>query len=149
TLTHVNANTYRTRQFIFDITGTGFTQIRMRVVSLVGSNPGYATLDVHSAPNGSADTWLLLGDSITSACWDAVPGNGVYAFGSGIHAQRPNKYPMAADGATPALLSSSVLSTTPYNMTVVRQWLKEFPGKYVGISYGTNDANGNIPAEAY
>jgi hypothetical protein len=42
------------------------------------------------------------------------------------------------------------LSTTPYGIPVIRQWLNDFPAvKYVGLSYGTNDAEGNIPASTY
>jgi lysophospholipase L1-like esterase len=56
---------------------------------------------------------------------------------------------MFSQGGTPFLMSGSLLSTTPYGIPVIRQWLKDFPGKYVGISYGTNDANGDVPAATY
>jgi chitinase len=149
-LTHVTGNTYNKRHFVFDITGTGYIQIRMRIVSIVGGNAGNVTLDVHNAANNSADTYLLLGDSITSNCWGAVSGGDTDLFGAGVHAQRPNRYPMAGDGGIPGLLSSSPLSTTPYGIPAIRQWLADNPAvKFVGLSYGTNDANGNIPAATY
>jgi chitinase len=148
-LTHVTHNSYNGRQFVFDISGHKYTQIRMRLVSIVGAYAGRVVLDVHDARAGSADTYLFLGDSLTSNCWGVTdfPNE---SFGRSIHAQRPKQYPMFTEGGTPSLLSSSVLSTSAYGVPAIRQWLKDFAAaKYVGLSYGTNDANGNIPASAY
>lgn len=149
TLTHVTNNTYNTRQFLFDIAGKAFTKIRMRVTSLVGTYDGRIALEIHDARNGSADTYLFLGDSITCNCWGAAdfPKE---AFGPGVHAQRPSNYPVISQAGTPSLLSESLLSTSPYGVPVIRKWLNDFPSvKYVGLSYGTNDANGNVTAAAY
>jgi lysophospholipase L1-like esterase len=92
---------------------------------------------------------LFLGDSITCNCW-AVADFPREAFGPGIHALRPEQYPMFSEGGTPSLLSGSALETSPYGISVIRKWLEDFPTvKYVGLSYGTNDASRNIPAATY
>jgi hypothetical protein len=150
-LAHVTGNEYNGRQFVYDFTGRGYTQLRMRVVSIVGTNGGNLTLNIHSANNNSTDSYLLLGDSITSDCWaaanDAFPNE---PFGVGVHALRPNRYPVVTEGGIPGLLSSSPLSTSPYGIPAIRQWLNDFPAvKYVGLSYGTNDANGNVSPSTY
>jgi lysophospholipase L1-like esterase len=150
-LTHVTGNQYNGRQFVYDFTRKGYTQLRMRIVSIVGTSGGNLTFGIHSANNNSTDSYLLLGDSITSNCWavanDAFPNE---PFGVGVHGLRPNRYPVVTEGGIPGLLSSSPFSTSPYGIPAIRQWLNDFPAvKYVGLSYGTNDANGNIPAATY
>lgn len=150
-LTHITGNTYNGRQFVFEIPGKGYRQIRLRIVSIVGTYAGRVRVSVHSVSNRSTDTYLLLGDSITSNCWAAA--NNAFPnepLGSGVHAQRADRYPIVTEAGIPGLLASSPLSTTPYGIPAIRQWLKDFPAvKYVGISYGTNDANGNVPAATY
>ena len=148
-LLHVVHNSYNGRQFVFDVSGRGYTRIRMRLVSIVGAYAGRVVLDVHDASAGSADSYLFLGDSLTSDCWGAsdFPRE---AFGPGTHARRPTQFPMFSEGGTPSLLSGSVLSTLPYDTPVIRRWLQDFAtAKYVGLSYGANDANGNVPVATY
>lgn len=148
-LIHVTNNSYDGRQFIFDVGGHGFTKLRMRVSSLVGKYDGRLVFEVHDAKDGATDSYLFLGDSITCNCW-GVADFPKEAFGPGIHAQRPSNYPMFAQGGTPSLLSDSLLSNSKYSIPVIRQWLKDFaPAKYVALSYGSNDANGNVPAATY
>jgi len=146
-LTHITGEHYTGRQFVFDLTGTGYTQVRMRIISIVGSNSGYDTFTVHNAANNSTDTYLLLGDSITANCW--VTG-ATEQLGTQIHAARPNRFPVHTEGGQSGFLSSTALDTTKYGKPAVQQWLSDMPGvKYVGLSMGTNDANGNIPAATY
>jgi GH18 family chitinase/lysophospholipase L1-like esterase len=150
-LIHVTGNMYNGRQLVADFTGLGYTQVRMRVVSIVGANAGNVTFNIHSAPNNATDTYLLLGDSITSNCWEvATDSFPVETFGTGVHALQASRFPVVTEGGIPGLLASSPLSTTFYGIPAIRQWLNDFPSvKYVGISYGTNDANGNVAAATY
>jgi GH18 family chitinase/lysophospholipase L1-like esterase len=148
-LRHVSHNSYNGGQFLFDISGHSYTQLRMRIKSIVGPYAGRVVLDVHDGSAGSVDSYLFLGDSLTSDCWGAsdFPRE---ALGPGIHAQRPKQHPIFSVGGTPSLLSSSALSTAPYNTPVIRHWLQDFaPAKYVALSFGVNDANGNVPAATY
>jgi len=150
-LTHVTGNSYNGRQFFYDTTATGYTQVRLRVVSIVGANGGNVVVTAHAAPNNTADTYLLLGDSITSNCWAAAPNTfPTEAFGLGVHAQIPSRFPVVTEAGIPAQDSGSVLSKAPYGIPAVRKWLQDFPSvKYVGLSYGTNDANGNMSPATY
>jgi GH18 family chitinase/lysophospholipase L1-like esterase len=147
-LTHVTGNTYSGRQFVFDFSGKGYKELRLRIVSIVGTNAGNITLNLHDAAEGATDTYLLLGDSITSNCWEAQFPSEI--FGKNITEQRPGRSPVVTEGGIPGLLSGSPLSSQPYGIPVIRRWLKDFPAvKYVGLSYGTNDANENVPAGVY
>lgn len=148
-LTHVTNNSYNARQFVFDIAGNGFTRLRMRVKSLVGTHDGKLVLEVHDAHGGSADSYLFLGDSVACDCWGAAdfPRE---AFGPGIHVHRSAQYPMFSNGGIPGLVSDSLLSTTKYGIPIVRQWLKDFSAtKYVVLSYGVDDANQNVSPATY
>ena len=147
-LTHVTNDSYNGRQFLFDIAGQGFTRLRMRVKSPLGTHDGKLVFEVHDARDGSADSYLFLGDSMACRCWAAdFPKE---AFGPGIHAQRPAHYPMFTSGDIPGVTSDSLLGTTKYGIPVIRQWLKDFPAtKYVVLSYGVNDANENVPSARY
>jgi lysophospholipase L1-like esterase len=153
----MTGNGYNQRQFFYDFTGTGYTQVRIRVISIIGTNAGTVLLTVHNAPTSVADTFLFLGDSITSNCWQAGSNTAPYTngypnenFGLRVNALHPTRYPLMTEGGIPGQTSGSVLSTTPYGIPTIRQWLNDFPSvKYVVLSYGTNDANQGISAATY
>jgi GH18 family chitinase/lysophospholipase L1-like esterase len=150
-LTHVTGEHYTGRQFVFDLTGTGYTQVRMRILSIAGSNAGYDTFAIHNAANNSADDYLLLGDSITANCWASAPNTGpAEQLGTQISAARPNRFPVSTEAGQSGFLSSTALDTTTYGKPAIQQWLSDMPAaKFVGLSLGTNDANGGIPAATY
>jgi hypothetical protein len=137
-LTHQTNNHYHSRHHVFNIAGTGYTQIRMRILSILG-NAGAIYLDVHDAsPNGWADTFMFQGDSITDNCW----GNSSEIFGSAIHAVHPERYPMSFNAGIGGTYSYDPLSTTIYSIPEIQQHLNDNPAaKYIGLSWGTNDSN--------
>jgi hypothetical protein len=150
-LQHVTSNTINAGQLAADFTGKGYTQVRLRVVSIVGSNAGQGLLTVNSAPNNIADSYLLMGDSITSNCWEAATNAfPTEQLGTQIHAAKSTRFPIVTMAGIPGLTAASPLATTPYSKPVIQQWLSNFPAvKFVGLSYGTNDANGGISAATY
>ncbi len=90
-------------------------------------------LDVYNASRGARDSWLFLGDSITMDGMHHKPIDGVRNFSQLIAAARPRLYPAYEDGGIGFLGSSD-------GARQIKVWLKTFPGKYVALSYGTNDA---------
>jgi lysophospholipase L1-like esterase len=117
----------------------------------VGSNAGSALLTVNSAPNNISDSYLLLGDSITSNCWEvATNAYPTEQLGTQINAAKSTRFPIVTEAGIPGLTAASPLATTPYSKPVIQQWLSDFPAvKFVGLSYGTNDANQGVSAATY
>jgi GH18 family chitinase len=148
-LRHVIGNSYNGGQFVFDVSGHKYTRLRMRVVSIVGRHAGPVEFDVYDAAMGSADSYLFLGDSLLCGRSSLADSAGE-AFRRGIHEQRPKHYPMLSGGSIGSLLISSMLNTLQYGIPTIRKWLQDFPAaKYVVLSFGTNEANSNVPAATY
>jgi GH18 family chitinase/lysophospholipase L1-like esterase len=144
---------YTGRQFVADLTGTGYTQIRMKIASIVGSNAGYDVLTVNgqAGTNDSNDTYLLFGDSITANCWGAAENTGpAEQLGTQIHEARPSRFPVSTVGGQSGWLSRTALDASTYGIPNIEKFMQDMPAvKFVGISLGTNDANGNISAATY
>jgi len=89
----------------------------------------------YDAANGTEDSWIFYGDSITAGAMnlDTQGSAKIRAFNQLINERFPNYYPIAEGGGIGYLLSGDGLK-------YIDQWLTIFPGKYVGLSYGTNDA---------
>ena len=150
---NVTGEHYTGRQFIADLTGTGYTQIRMKISSMVGTNAGYDVLTVNGrlGTNDANDTYLMLGDSIVANCWGAAPNTGpVEQLALQIHAARPAQFPVSTVGGQSGWLSSTALDASPYGIPNIEKFMQDVPAvKFVGLNFGTNDANGNVPAQTY
>jgi len=152
-LAHITGEHYTGRQFAFNFTGAGYTQVRMRIVSIAGSHAGYDTFSINGAAQGTstADTFLLLGDSITANCWAAANNTGpIEQFGTQIEAALPNRFPVMTIGGQSGWLTSTALSTSTYGIPNIGEFLNDMPAvEYVGLSLGTNDANGDVSSATY
>jgi GH18 family chitinase/lysophospholipase L1-like esterase len=149
----VSGEHYTGRQFVVDLTGTGYTQIRMNISSIVGTYAGYDVLTVNGQPgtNDSNDTYLMFGDSITANCWGSTDTTGpTEQLGAQINAARSSRSPVSTVGGQSGWLTSTALDTSTYGIPNIQKFMQDMPAvKYVGISLGTNDANGNISAGTY
>ncbi|HYT44564.1 MAG TPA: SGNH/GDSL hydrolase family protein, partial [Methylomirabilota bacterium] len=67
---------------------------------------------------------------------------GVKAFAQLINSQTPKYFPAQESGGIGYLTSAD---GTKY----INTWLQLFPGKYIALSYGTNDANGCVDADNF
>ncbi|MBX4191246.1 MAG: hypothetical protein KW804_00375 [Candidatus Doudnabacteria bacterium] len=101
-----------------------------------GSGGMAFNLDVHDASLGTFDSWIFYGDSITQFAWDAG------SYGSLINAQNSAYFPAATNAGFTFAKSSDAIPA-------MSRWLPLFPGKYVGLAFGTNDAGGATPTEFY
>jgi lysophospholipase L1-like esterase len=140
----VTNNRKHSRQHLVDM--TGYNWIRIDVTATDGSsgnNDAEMNMDVHDASVSSADSWIFYGDSITE---DGMPHEPISGSGPNfsqlINTALPDYFPAYEDGGIGGLVSADGASLVP-------TWLNIFPGKYVGLAYGTNDANGCMNPDAY
>jgi lysophospholipase L1-like esterase len=134
-LVTVKDNRYHSREHVVDF--VGYNWLRMQVTAGDGS-PGNSdaafNLDVHDASGGVSDSWLFLGDSVTQDGLHHRPESGAPNF-SQLVAQRTRGYfPAYEDGGIYGLTSSD-------GARRIQSWLATFPGRFVALSYGLNDAN--------
>jgi hypothetical protein len=143
TLTTVTGNTLISKQHAVDL--NGYSWLRLNVTAVNGSSQNYNTavnLDVHDASKGIEDSWLFLGDSITAfAMRNDGAGIGAPSFAALVHASKKAYFP-AAEGAGEGGWTSGTAFTIPSpdgNGTLFDSWIRNFPGRFVCLSYGTND----------
>jgi hypothetical protein len=140
TLVTVTGNFYNGREHIVNLAGANW--IRMHVTAVNGSSGNYDAsfnLDVHDASAAATDTWLILGDSITQDDMGHYePSN----FMQQVNAAYPSFYPSEINGGIGGWDSSSPLQTDPRTgQRYIDEFLASFPGHFVSLDYGTNDAN--------
>jgi lysophospholipase L1-like esterase len=142
TLTAVRGNTLHSRQHILDL--TGYRWIRLNIAA--AGNPGLAlNLDIHDAASGTDDSWLICGSSSNAAAMDhAARGDGTFA--QLIVARKTGHFPVQENCGIGGTVSADGARLLP-------GWLPRFPGRYVALTYGMNDANraqpGQVDAEAF
>jgi len=143
TLATVAGNHYHSRQHLIDL--TGYNWVRINVTASDGSSgnsDAAINFDVHDASQGVGDDWMLYGDSITQDGLHHEPVNGTGNFGQLITAAKPGFTPLFEDGGIGGLLSSDGAQN-------IGTWLSTFPGRYVALNYGTNDANSCVSATTF
>jgi lysophospholipase L1-like esterase len=94
-------------------------------------------MDVHSAPSGATDSWFFAGDSIIQFAAEYNDAGGMSAVMSQQIADAlPQYYPVWQDGGI------SGYTATDLEAIFAPTWLPLFPGKYVVLAVGKNDATG-------
>jgi hypothetical protein len=121
----ISDNRYCGRHHLLELGGANW--LRMNVTEGTDASVSLE-LDVYSAPNGAADSWLFMGDSITYMTMTHAFSN----LSNLVNATRPDHFPATIDaalGGTNTFTAKDVIEDT----------LKDFPGRYVVLAYGTND----------
>ena len=142
TLASVSGNAYHSREQLVDLAGASW--LRMRVTATDGSsgNTGvYLNLDVHDAAAGAQDSWVFFGDSITQAGL-AHNSLGVGTWAQLVNAARASFYPAFEDGGIGGTLSADGVAR-------IAAWLAVFPGRYVALAYGSNDAGYSVSPDTF
>ena len=142
TLATVSGNTYHSREHVVDLAGAAW--VRMRVTATDGSSGNfgvYLNLDVHDASAAVLDSWIFFGDSITQAGL-SHNGLGVGTWAQLVNAARPSFYPAYEDGGIGGTLSADGAAR-------IGTWLASFPGHYVALAYGSNDAGYSVSPGTY
>ena len=143
TLATVTHNTYHSRQQLVDM--TGYNWIRMNVSASDGSPTNFDAafnMDVQDASAGVQDSWIFIGDSITMDGMRHATVAGTGNFAQLISAAKPAYFPAYEDGGIAGLLSADGAAN-------IARWLQTFPGRYVGLAYGTNDANACVSPDTF
>lgn len=131
-LVTVSGGSYCNRQHVVDLAGASW--VRVRVTR--GSSGVAIDLDVHAAPSGASDAWLFMGDSITYMSL-------TYAFSdlpALVRARRADAWPAVLDAAIGGTNTGTALEAIDATM-------RDFPGRYVVLAYGTNDHASEFPAQ--
>ena len=140
TLVSVTGNVYNGREHFVNLNGANW--IRMHVTAVNGSSgntDASFNFDVHNASAGTNDTWLVLGDSITE---DDMAHFEPSNFMQQVNAAHPTYFPSEIDGGIGGWDSSDPLQTDPSTgQKYIDEFLASFPGHFVSLDYGTNDAN--------
>ena len=141
TLVTVTNNHYHSRQHVFNMQGANW--VRINVTASDGSTDNYSVrinMDIYEASYGLENDFIDYGDSITAGSMSHLTTEAqVKSFGDLIHEQLPDQFPIEEDGGTGYLSSYNPIDSQYHYL---QAWLSVFPGKYVGLSYGTNDSWG-------
>jgi len=133
-------NTLHSRQHVVEM--EGYNWIRMNIAESDGKSGGSISIqmDIHNISDGIADSWIFLGDSITACGMMNCYGS---SFAELVNAIDNRYFPVQENGGIGGILSTD-------GKKHIDRWLSTFPGEYVSIAYGTNDAWGNqTGAETY
>jgi lysophospholipase L1-like esterase len=142
TKTTVTGNKYHSRQHVLDMTGANW--IRLSVTAVLGGSNADINVDVYDASQGLADDWIIYGSSTPSAAMNhTVVGNTLQSFSQMINQAKPNYFPVQENGSISGI-------DTFGGVNNINTWLAQFPGKYVAIALGANDADECVaPATFY
>ena len=122
----VTKNDRNSRQALLDLDSANW--LRVKVTKSTSASEVGIDLDVHSAPNGATDSWLLMGDSIT------------FMSTSYLFSDLPAQVNMLAKGRWPAIIPAGIGGTnTNTALDALDATLEDFPGRFVTLNYGTND----------
>jgi len=136
TLASVSGNVKSSRQHVLNL--AGYPWLRMNFTASDGSagNTGIAlNLDLYDAPGQIEDGWFFAGDSITADCMAHIDP----AFGPQVRAANP---PPQENAGMPHWTAGDMPDP-------LASWIAAFPGRYVTLNLGTNDAAENDPAQFY
>ncbi len=139
-------NTYHSRQHIFQMKGSNW--VRLSVIEAdgkEGARKAAFNMDVYDASRGTDENFIFYGDSITQMAMHHMPMKGKipsFPFAEFIRDKFPDRFPAQENGGTGYMKSSDAADN-------IEKWLAMFPGKYVGLSYGTNDAWSGISEEEF
>ncbi len=130
----VTGNTLHSRQHLVDLED-GANWVRIKITEADGKEGGSISLqmDLHDAPQGVTDSWIFFGDSITAGGMMNCYGS---PFAELVNSIDSSYYPIQENGGI-----GGIFSTDGRNN--IDRWLETFPGEFVSIAYGTNDAWGN------
>jgi hypothetical protein len=122
----VTDNDRNSRQRLVDLAGANW--VRIHVTKGAAADSIGIDMDVHFAPEGASDSWLLMGDSITFM-------STTYLFSDLpdlVNARQGERFP----AIIPAAIGGTNTTTA---LAAIEETLADYPGRFVGLAYGTND----------
>jgi lysophospholipase L1-like esterase len=143
TLLSVTGNTYHSRSNTLSL--AGYNWIRFHATAGAPTNQPENTdcelkLEVYDAHQGNTDSWAFLGDSVTNDGMNHLE-NGDLNFAQRINATVTANFPMYENAGMPF---DGALSTGALRLQAL---LENSVARYIGLSYGTNDAPAGVPTD--
>ena len=143
-LATVTGNVRHSRQHLVNMSGANWIRINVTAAHGSPSNNNVAMkVAVHDA-HLACTSWFVAGDSIVQRAFvhDETSGIG-QIVPKQVHGLRPAYYPYMESGG------EGGYTATDYQAQFAT-WLPDFPGKFVVLALGTNDANaGGAPVTNY
>ena len=139
----LRGNSLHSREHL--LTFAGYNWLRLNFSAADGSPQNMdisGKVDIYEGNDAIDKGWLFAGDSITANAMGHSNLGGVTAdsFGNQV-ARLTGDVPIEENAGMPGWLAGTAIPYLPI-------WLKAFPGKYVTLNFGTNDASG-VPAKEY
>lgn len=134
-ITEIQGNIHHSRQHVINIQGANWIRLHFDKVDNAGGNNASINVDIHDVSAGLIDDWIIYGDSITAG-WGNYSGSPYGPSGQLVNAANSMYYPICECGGTGSITSQD-------GKEKIAEWLKVFPGHYVGLAFGTNDAWGH------
>lgn len=136
TVATVTGNHLHSKQHLVNMNGANWIGIFVTAVhGSSGNNNAQGKFKVFDAHLGATDSWKIFGDSITQrAFMDDEANSFGQIISKQIHGTYPGFYPLWEAAGIGGWTAQDI---QPYFST----WLNDFPGKYVCLNFGTNDAN--------
>jgi hypothetical protein len=138
----VTNNVYHSRQHLIQM--AGYNWVRIAVTAVDGTTNNYDVaikMDIHDASQGTQDDWIFYGDLMTEYSMTHNP-EGLGTFSQLVNKAMPAYFPVQEDGANYSFTSAD-------GALHMKSWLKLFPGPFVALSFGTNDANSCVSADSF
>jgi lysophospholipase L1-like esterase len=149
TLVTVTGNTYHSRQHLVNL--SGYNWVRINVTALDDSSGqnlasiNFQVRDASQALDSSGnvdDDWIFYGASETAFGMHHDLENGVLNYSQLITQADPAYSPLYEAGAIGGITSTDGANN-------LAKWLAMFPGKYVILDFGGNDANQCVSPSIY
>lgn len=129
----ITSNKYHSRQHIIAMAGANW--IRLSVTSVNGGSRSNLNMDVYDASNGLDDDWIIYGSSTPAMSLNhQTLGSNTRSFSQSINEAQPNRFPVQENGSISGWDTNDGVQYLPTLLPL-------FPGKYVGIALGANDAD--------
>lgn len=120
-------NRYCGLSHLVDLKGANWVRMSVTATSSDSAGPAF-DFDVQSAATGACDAWMFMGDSITymslTHAFCDLPGL--------VRAAKPSYWPAVLDAALGGTNTTTAID-------VIDDTMKDFPGRFVVLAYGTND----------
>jgi lysophospholipase L1-like esterase len=141
TVLSVSGNTFHSRQHLVDIRGANWVRANITASDGADQNMDAAanSFDLYDASayadNIMPDDFIFYGDSITAGGMSPTADDNTIGL---VHQADPIRWPVMENGGDPFETSGGAVNA----LLGANGFLSMFPGKYVGLSYGMNDAAG-------
>jgi acyl-CoA thioesterase I len=141
-------NSARTRAHAVEFAGQSWVKLVVTGTPAAAQNGvNISEIDLHdtsaSAPGLPDDTWLFMGDSITSFAYDRAALHDP-SFARGINQARPAFYPAMINGGYGGETTAGALARLPQMLSLSPDY------RFIVLGYGTNDAaGGQIPTATF